>query len=263
MGCDVCYTNHAEADQDDMDTLLTLLGVAGVNFIMGVPGADDIMLELPEHLLPRRAVPARVARPAARRRSSRPGWRAWASPATTAGCCRRRRGMRCWPTCRRAEPCRSRRTPGPNCAATPPARIALGRAGASLPTAPWLQFSLAHALARDAVHALPDVAALQAQLAAHDLPSTAVESAAADRTIYLRRPDLGRRLSARSAALLAATATGGAGGGVAVLVGDGLSAAAAQAHALPLLLELRPRLEAQGLALGRVVVATPGPGGLG
>ncbi len=44
MGCDVCYTNHAEADQDDMDILLTLLGVAGCNFIMGVPGADDIML---------------------------------------------------------------------------------------------------------------------------------------------------------------------------------------------------------------------------
>ena len=44
MGCDVCYTNHAEADQDDMDTLLTLLGDAGVNYIMGVPGADDIML---------------------------------------------------------------------------------------------------------------------------------------------------------------------------------------------------------------------------
>jgi ethanolamine ammonia-lyase large subunit len=44
MGCDVCYTNHAEADQDDMDTLLTLLGVAGCSYIMGVPGADDIML---------------------------------------------------------------------------------------------------------------------------------------------------------------------------------------------------------------------------
>jgi ethanolamine ammonia-lyase large subunit len=44
MGCDVCYTNHAKADQDDMDTLLTLLVAAGVNFIMGVPGADDIML---------------------------------------------------------------------------------------------------------------------------------------------------------------------------------------------------------------------------
>jgi ethanolamine ammonia-lyase large subunit len=44
MGCDVCYTNHAEADQDDMDALLTLLGVAGCNYIMGVPGADDVML---------------------------------------------------------------------------------------------------------------------------------------------------------------------------------------------------------------------------
>ncbi|MCK7554422.1 ethanolamine ammonia-lyase subunit EutB [Chitinophaga sedimenti] len=43
-GVDVCYTNHAEADQDDMDNLLTLLGVAGCNYIMGVPGADDIML---------------------------------------------------------------------------------------------------------------------------------------------------------------------------------------------------------------------------
>jgi len=44
MGCDVCYTNHAEADQDDMDALLTLLGTAGVNYVMGVPGADDVML---------------------------------------------------------------------------------------------------------------------------------------------------------------------------------------------------------------------------
>ncbi|WP_423821482.1 ethanolamine ammonia-lyase subunit EutB [Salinisphaera sp. SPP-AMP-43] len=44
MGCDVCYTNHAEADQNDMDNLLTLLGVAGVNFVMGIPGSDDIML---------------------------------------------------------------------------------------------------------------------------------------------------------------------------------------------------------------------------
>ena len=44
MGCDICYTNHAEADQDDMDNLLTLLGVAGCNYIMGIPGADDIML---------------------------------------------------------------------------------------------------------------------------------------------------------------------------------------------------------------------------
>jgi Ethanolamine ammonia-lyase heavy chain (EC 4.3.1.7) len=44
LGCDVCYTNHAEADQDDMDTLLTLLAAAGLTFLIGVPGADDIML---------------------------------------------------------------------------------------------------------------------------------------------------------------------------------------------------------------------------
>ncbi len=44
MGCDACYTNHAEADQNDIDDLLTLLAVAGVNYVMGVPGADDIML---------------------------------------------------------------------------------------------------------------------------------------------------------------------------------------------------------------------------
>jgi ethanolamine ammonia-lyase large subunit len=44
LGCDVCYTNHAEADQDDMDGLMTLLAAAGVTYIMGVPGADDVML---------------------------------------------------------------------------------------------------------------------------------------------------------------------------------------------------------------------------
>ena len=44
MGCDVCYTNHAEADQDDVDALLTLLATAGCTYVMGVPGADDIML---------------------------------------------------------------------------------------------------------------------------------------------------------------------------------------------------------------------------
>ena len=44
MGCDICYTNHAEADQNDIDTLLTLLAVSGCNYVMGVPGADDVML---------------------------------------------------------------------------------------------------------------------------------------------------------------------------------------------------------------------------
>jgi ethanolamine ammonia-lyase large subunit len=67
MGVDVCYTNHAEADQDDMDTLMTVLGTAGVNFVIGVPGADDVMLSYQSlsyhdvlglrHLLKRRPAP--------------------------------------------------------------------------------------------------------------------------------------------------------------------------------------------------------------
>ena len=133
------------------------------------------------------------------------------------------------------------------------ARIALGRAGASLPSVEWLRFSAAHALARDAVHLPFDSATLANALAAHGFNPCSVESACPDRATYLRRPDLGRRLSARSAALLAATA--GADVNLVVMVGDGLSALAAQRHALPLLIELRPLLEAAGTAIGRVVLA--------
>jgi ethanolamine ammonia-lyase small subunit len=133
------------------------------------------------------------------------------------------------------------------------ARIALGRAGASLPTAEWLRFAQAHALARDAVHTPLDATALAADLQAHGFETLQVESAAGDRATYLRRPDLGRALSPRSAALLAAIDPPGAD--LVVLVGDGLSARAAQAHALPLLTELRPRLEAAAWTLGPVVLA--------
>lgn len=133
------------------------------------------------------------------------------------------------------------------------ARIALGRAGDSLPTDEWLRFGVAHALARDAVHLPFDAEALVAQLAEHAFEAITVESAAEDRPTFLRRPDLGRRLSARSAAALAAAAGGGCE--LAVVVGDGLSALAAARHALPLLLELRPRLEAEGVSVGPVAVA--------
>ncbi len=61
MGCDVCYTNHAEADQDDMDILLMMLGAAGVTFIMGIPGADDIMLNYQIDVVSRCALRARGA----------------------------------------------------------------------------------------------------------------------------------------------------------------------------------------------------------
>ncbi len=83
MGCDVCYTNHAEADQDDMDTLLTLLGAAGVNFIMGVPGADDVMLNYQSTSFHDALYLRGAARAAAARRSSRRGCTRWASPTPT------------------------------------------------------------------------------------------------------------------------------------------------------------------------------------
>jgi ethanolamine ammonia-lyase small subunit len=141
------------------------------------------------------------------------------------------------------------------------ARIALGRTGASLPTAEWLRFAEAHALARDAVHTPLDVADLVAALRHHGIEPAVVASAAPDRATYLRRPDLGRRLDAASAAALAPGP-----GGLAVVLADGLSARATQSHALPLLLALRAHLEAAGdgvgtlapgpLTLGPVVVAT-------
>lgn len=132
------------------------------------------------------------------------------------------------------------------------ARIALGRSGVSLPTAEWLRFAQAHALARDAVHEPLDAEALLTGLRDAAFDPVRIESAAPDRATYLRRPDLGRRLSPRSAALL----QGQRRAGIAVLLADGLSARATQAHALPLLLALRQRLEAQGQAIGTVAVAT-------
>ena len=135
------------------------------------------------------------------------------------------------------------------------ARIALGRAGVSLPTAEWLGFSLAHAMARDAVHEPLDVPSLVQALQAHDFEALVLESAAPDRATYLRRPDLGRRLSDRSRALLQGQPQADIAV-VAVVLADGLSARATQSHALPLLLALRPLLEAQGQRLGPVAVAT-------
>lgn len=131
---------------------------------------------------------------------------------------------------------------------TTPARIALGRVGHALPLGEVLDFQLAHARARDAVHAALDPAALTAALA--PLPVLEVESDAPDRATYLRRPDLGRRLSARSAAVLA-----DAGGDcdVAFVIGDGLSATGVQAGAAQLVRACLAGLD--NLRIGPVVIA--------
>ena len=134
-----------------------------------------------------------------------------------------------------------------------PARIALGRAGTSLPTAELLRFAAAHAQARDAVQVPLDVAALTLALDEQGWPVLVVHSRASDREAYLRRPDWGRRLAPASADLLQAQAR--APVDLAIVVADGLSAVAAQRHALPLLAALRRALAGR-LTLAPVVIAT-------
>jgi ethanolamine ammonia-lyase small subunit len=133
-----------------------------------------------------------------------------------------------------------------------PARIALGRAGTSLPTTELLRFAAAHAQARDAVHVPLDVPALSAALQTEGWQPLAVHSRAADRETYLRRPDLGRRLETAGAEHLQAATAGPVD--LALVLGDGLSAVALQRHAVPLLAALRDALTGQ-LTLAPPVIA--------
>lgn len=116
------------------------------------------------------------------------------------------------------------------------ARIALGRVGASLPTAEVLRLGLAHAQARDAVHTPLDFAALAAQLQADGWPTVQVRSQAPTRQSYLLRPDLGRRLHADDAARLA---TQPEAAELVIVVADGLSSEAVRLHAQPLLAQFQ------------------------
>jgi ethanolamine ammonia-lyase small subunit len=140
-----------------------------------------------------------------------------------------------------------------------PARIALGRAGTSLPTAAQLDFQFAHALARDAVHLPLDIAALTAELSSAGAQVLATHSAAGDRLVYLQRPDLGRQLDAPSAALLdALAATGDQGFDLAVVIADGLSSLAVQRHAAPMFRRIAELAAEQGWRLAPVVVVEQG-----
>jgi ethanolamine ammonia-lyase small subunit len=135
------------------------------------------------------------------------------------------------------------------------ARIALGRAGVSLPSGEWLRFAVAHAMARDAVHLAFDVSGMETALQEKGFETIALASAAPERATYLTRPDLGRRLSTESVARLqAARQTIGATADVAIVVGDGLSARGVHAHAVPLLVELRDRLERASFMLAPVLL---------
>jgi len=142
------------------------------------------------------------------------------------------------------------RDPWLSLSALTPARIALGRSGASLPTRAVLAFALDHARARDAVHTPFDGEAVAARLHDMGLSPIIVDSAAPDRATYLRRPDLGRRLAPESAARLARGDPD-----LAIVIGDGLSSAAVHAHAAPLVAALEPYVAKSGWRLAPIVLA--------
>jgi ethanolamine ammonia-lyase small subunit len=142
------------------------------------------------------------------------------------------------------------------------ARIALGRSGSSLPTRAVLNFDVAHALARDAVHQPLDLAELAARWGEQGgAAALLVHSRAGDRFTYLQRPDLGRRLDATSTACLAAESGQRGNCDLVIVIADGLSAPAVEAHALPLVQALLPLLD--GLRIGPLVIAGQGRVALG
>jgi ethanolamine ammonia-lyase small subunit len=135
-----------------------------------------------------------------------------------------------------------------------PARIALGRTGSSLPTRELLDFSLAHAAARDAVQSALDVERLEADLRPLGLDVVQVGTRAGDRQGYLHRPDLGRRLSEGSRRKLEAMAA--APTDVSITVADGLSALATQRHAPALLAVLLRMFGKIGISLSPLTLIT-------
>jgi ethanolamine ammonia-lyase small subunit len=136
------------------------------------------------------------------------------------------------------------------------ARIALGRAGSSLPTAPLMEFQLAHARARDAVHLPFDAETVQRQLRERGHRVLLVHSEAESRNVYLRRPDLGRRLDEPSRAALGAFAAEAGNAFDAVfVVADGLSPLAVHRHAVAVIGFAWQALAEEGWRLAPVVVA--------
>ena len=247
MGVDVCYTNHAEADQDDMDTLLTLLGVAGVNFVMGVPGSDDIMLNYQstsyhDAAYVRGALGLRAA----------PEFEAWAQGVRhfrrrLGRAARRRLGPSarsrlladggCW----RPRRWSARRTRSPRCARFTAARIGLGRARrrtADRGPSRFRRSACQGARRRSRRASTPTrIAGALARPASRRL--AVAQRGADERATYLRRPDLGRRLDRGSRARL--RRRGRRRRTSCIVIGDGLSAPCGQ--------HLCRRDRARGLAL--------------
>ncbi len=290
MGCDVCYTNHAQADQDDMDNLLILLGAAGCNFIMGIPGADDIMLgyqstSFHDAQFLRQTLGLKPA----------PEFEIWLEKmGVTDGQGHIQSPGAVIKSLSRSAPTSAKmllsapvQTSHSNVLGEPvnlsapeggvgsaieqswkshtSARILLPRAGASIATSERLDFHLAHANARDAVHWPFDRESLGQNLENLGFATRLLTSDAPDRAAYLQRPDWGRRLSPRSRAALEEeqeleqkSAVSRPQFDLAIVICDGLSALAVERHAAPFLEILKPKLESRNWNLAPICVVSNG-----
>ena len=261
MGCDICYTNHAEADQDDMDSLLTLMVTAGCTFIMGVPGADDIMLNYQstsfhDALYVRRALGKRPA----------PEFEQWLIRMGLFDADGERLILKPEsgsPVVKALSELQSRLTPAGGSLISSseiwsslrkltPARIGIEPTGVSQPTSAHLDFQWDHAQARDAVNSELDLQGLSEQIENMGLQSIPMKSAAADRKDYLQHPDRGRQLDSLEDSLNAAEETEY---DVVFVIADGLSATAVNRHSLPMLASLIPGLLSQNWRIAPVVLA--------
>ena len=137
------------------------------------------------------------------------------------------------------------------------ARIALGRAGCSIPTQAMLEFQLAHAQARDAVYQMLDTDALQERIRPLRLDTVVVQSKALDKQDYLKRPDLGRVLNqASSQALIDVKRSGANSYDVCIVIGDGLSALAIEENAVAFITALKSQIDAEQWSIAPLVIAT-------
>jgi ethanolamine ammonia-lyase large subunit len=267
MGCDICYTNHAEADQDDMDMLLTLLGTAGCNFVMGVPGADDIMLNYQstsfhDGLYVRKALGKRPA----------PEFDAWLAKMDIFDNSGARKELddtqstSISPVYRALEEMGTDIVPHSSLTTLSssvwdhlrqytPARVGIGATGVSQPTGATLDFQRDHATARDAVHSELDVVKLTSEIQRLGLNSVCVSSQARSRRDYLQRPDWGRRLDDNSREMLREQQVGW---DVVFVVCDGLSAAAVNLNASIMIAESVAMLKRSELEIGPVVLVEQG-----
>jgi len=133
------------------------------------------------------------------------------------------------------------------------ARVALGRVGFGIPIKANLAFQAAHASARDAVHAELHVSFMKDAISSYGWQMLSVQSAAANRDVYLKHPELGRSLSEESKSELSAPIVAP---DIVIILGDGLSSTAVEHNAIAVLEVLKPKLESLGLSIGPIIVAT-------